>query len=94
VLDAPERVAVPAAGEQAARLRLLRSGAPAGSVQGLVVTAETLDEAAVGADAAPTGVEVVAAPRWTERLRLPGVAVAVLLLLAGSFFEWRRARAA
>jgi hypothetical protein len=92
ILGPPGEVAVPAEAEVVQRIRLLRGGAPTGSVQGLVVAATTTDGDSVTTAVATMRVDVRGPTRWTERLRLPAVVVALILLLGATVLEALRYR--
>jgi hypothetical protein len=94
VPDPPVVADVPASGEAVARVRVLRSGAPWRSRQGLVVVVSTEGGAAEQTAVATTVVRVSADPAWMPWLRGPLVALAALLIAAGVALEVRARRAA
>jgi hypothetical protein len=90
-LQAPDavKVAVPAAGQVTASVRLWRSSAPRGSRQSLMVVAEPIDgaEAAVSA---PAFAQILPDPAWMPRLRRPLGVLALVLMSAAALVEVRR----
>ena len=85
-------VVVPAKGAVTVEARLLRGGAPRPSRQGVVLLAETVGEAEANASAATVVVDVQADPALLPRLRWPLTALAVLLLAASGYAEYRGRR--
>jgi hypothetical protein len=85
-------VDVPPQGAVVADVLLLRGGAPRPSRQGVVVLAETVDEAPANASAATVIVEVQADPAWLPRLRRPLTGVGLVLLAAVYLDLWRQRR--
>lgn len=83
-------VSVPQFGSVTAEMKVLRGGAPRPSTQGLVLLAETVGEAPANASAATAMVQVEADPAWMPRLRWWLLALAVLLLAAAGYVEYRQ----
>ena len=91
--NTPVEVAVPSSGAASADVPILRGSVPRPSRQGVVAVAETLDGDLAHAAVATTLVHVGPDPALMPRLRKPLAALAVLLLLAAAFIEWRSRRA-
>jgi hypothetical protein len=89
--EGPE-VPVPGAGGTTAEIELVRTGAPHGSRHVILIAAEALDSALSRTAIAAATVEVVDDAAWLPRLRLPLIALAVVLLAVAGLAEWRRFR--
>jgi hypothetical protein len=85
-------VDVPAAGAVTADLPLLRGQGPRPARHGVLAVAETLDGEFAHAAVAASIVNVSADPARMPGLRKWIAGLAVLLLVAAGFFEWRRHR--
>jgi len=83
-LDVPAQAAVEVG------MTVFRGSAPRPSVQGVLVVAETEDGATVSSAVAAATVDVLPDPAWLPRLRWPLLGLAVGLLLAAVWAEWRR----
>jgi hypothetical protein len=86
-------VVVPARGTSRAALPLLRSGAPRGSRHGVLLVAEALDGPLARAAVLAVPVAVAPDPSLLPRLRVPVLALGLLLVAIALGFEgWRRLR--
>jgi hypothetical protein len=83
-------VSVPPFGSVIGEMKVLRGGAPRPSVQGLVLLAETIGEEPANASAATATVQVEADPARMPRARWWLLALAVLLLAAAGYAEYRQ----
>jgi len=83
-------VAVPARGGVAARLPLLRAGAPRGSRHAVLVVAESLDGTLARTSVLVTPVEVAADPSVLPGARGLVLSVGIVLLMVAAGFEVKR----
>jgi hypothetical protein len=88
----PVEVDVPARGAVAAEVAVLRGSVPRPSRHGVLAVAETLDGEFAHAAVAATIVHVSADPALMPRLRPWLAGLAIVLLAAAGYFEWRRRR--
>jgi hypothetical protein len=91
--EPPEvEASIPATGTVEVALPLLRAGAPRPSRQGVVVTAQTMDEGPRRTSVATGTVAVAPDPARLPRLRPWLIGAAVLMLLAAALQEWWSSR--
>ena len=89
----PIEVDVPARGEARALVPLVRAGAPRGTVQALLLVAETPDAALARTSVAVANVEVRADPSLFPRVRLPVLGLGIAAVVAALGYElWRAPR--
>jgi hypothetical protein len=88
----PAEVGVPAAGRVSVPIPLLRSGAPRGSRQGVLLVAEAGDGPLARTTVTTGVVEIAPDPAIMPSLRLPLVVLAGLLLASALALEFQRRR--
>jgi hypothetical protein len=88
----PAEVGVPAAGRVSVPIPLLRSGAPRGSRQGVLLVAEAGDGPLARTTVTTGVVEIAPDPAIMPRLRLPLVVLGVLLLASAVALEFQHRR--
>jgi hypothetical protein len=88
----PADVGVPAVGRVLVTIPLLRSGAPRGSRQGVLVVAEASDGPLARTTVTTGVVEIAPDPALMPRLRRPLLVLAGLLLASAAALEFRRSR--
>jgi hypothetical protein len=89
----PIEVDVPARGEARALVPLVRAGAPRGTLQALLLVAETPDEGLARTSVAVAHVEVRADPSLFPRVRLAVLGLGIALVAAALGYElWRSPR--
>jgi hypothetical protein len=88
----PAEVGVPAAGRVSVPIPLLRSGAPRGSRQGVLLVAEDGDGPLARTTVTTGVVEIAPDPAMMPRLRLPLVVLGVLLLASAVALEFQHRR--